>query len=172
MKRRCCCTCKSNLEDVSVHGIHQLIHSESKTMKFFWLFVLFASVSLLIFEVYQIVEHYRSYPKATRVTWVTNDQYDYPDLAFCTKRWPSLEKIRRMNLSTNALKFLVSLVEYDISVDYDYSESLAQLELLDVMEKFHVNNYVDMLKAIAFDGKAILKVYLVTFSNFQSHGDN
>lgn len=159
-RRPFCCSCKgTNVEDVSVHGIHQIFRNEAGFMRYFWLCVLLASVSLLVYETYQIVEHYRSYPKATRVTWVTADQYDYPDLAFCSKRWTSLKKIRRMNLSMNALEFLVSLVEYDFPVDKThYSAEDAQKEFLKIMNEFNISNYVDMLKAIAFDGSDILKV--------------
>lgn len=100
----------------SFHGFKDFVDAKRKILKFFWVIIIAASLAVTCYELNELRLNYDKDSVATRVTFKTMEQYQFPNLALCPIVWVNESKVEQLTnqLSKNAITYAVSLL-YNVS---------------------------------------------------------
>ena len=69
--------------DTTAHGLGPVAAAKSWLVRLFWLVIFGAAFSYSMFEIYQSIKAYRSYPTRTDISIVNKEQLRFPAVTVC-----------------------------------------------------------------------------------------
>ncbi|XP_032080583.1 acid-sensing ion channel 5 isoform X2 [Thamnophis elegans] len=107
----------------SFHGVHNLIHTKSKTRKILWMVVVLGSIILVAWQVYCRFIYYFSWPTTTSVVVQYVEKIEFPAVTFC-----NLNRFQTQAVANLSIVFflwsIVSGVLRMFSTDDKFSQEL------------------------------------------------
>ncbi|XP_041595070.1 acid-sensing ion channel 5 [Vulpes lagopus] len=125
----------------SFHGVHNIVHNQSKIRKLIWSVIVLGSVSLVVWQIYSRLVNYFTWPTTTSIEVQYVEKIEFPAVTFC-----NLNRFRTEAAAKFGVIFFLWNIVYKVvhlqEIRSNYSGFKDATDFLESHQNFSITEFV------------------------------